>query len=146
MAKDRSWFGDDYTPFKSYCLIEGHPITVIGIGTVDLPVKLGPSSHGTLRLENVLHVPDMLCNIIGDILTHGYGISNNRFIELSTEQTVAYLTLHYGLYVVLLSEFPHGPKVGPSPFGGTMNNLIGISWPEPERMRFEAVKRLLVAL
>jgi hypothetical protein len=71
IAKDHSWFGDDYTPFESYIRsIDGSELKVIGIRTVALltkvsPNKTRPRSHGTLRLINVLHVPSVFCNIVG---------------------------------------------------------------------------------
>ena len=41
----------------------------IAVGTVELPVKVWPQrsgskTHSTIRIENVLHVPDALCNIL----------------------------------------------------------------------------------
>ncbi|KAJ5364030.1 uncharacterized protein N7496_009743 [Penicillium cataractarum] len=144
VAKDRSWFGNDYTPFESF--LEDGLIKVIGVGTVDLPVKLGPDSHSILRLENVLHVPNMFCNIVGDLTRHGYGMLVNKFVDEWTNQTVAHLTVDHDLWVVVLSEFPHGPRVGPSPFEKSTCYSISATWPETERLRFEALKQPRPAL
>jgi hypothetical protein len=74
VAKDRGWF-KTYKPIAS--AIDISPFTsppkqllVLGIGTVEIPTKRSPnlsgvSSHGSLHLKEVLHVPDFLCNVIG---------------------------------------------------------------------------------
>lgn len=73
MARDRSWFGEDYRPISSRvgCIyVDDGGSPVIGIGTVELPTKSHPNkrgsaAHSTLRLENVLHVPSAVCNVVG---------------------------------------------------------------------------------
>ncbi|CEI61910.1 hypothetical protein FVEN_g2960 [Fusarium venenatum] len=62
VAKDRSWFGDDYVSIDS--AINNGATQVVGIGTVELPTETfphgnNPGSHGILRLKNVLHAPDI---------------------------------------------------------------------------------------
>ena len=78
-AKDRSWFGADYTPFETTTgsLYTQKSVRAIGIGTVELPVKTrpnatGPRSHGILRLHNVLHIPELICNILGVTVDEDY--------------------------------------------------------------------------
>ena len=49
----------------------------IDIGDVHLPAKLfpkrcGPGAHGTLHLQNVLHVPTSVYNIVGNPGTGEY--------------------------------------------------------------------------
>lgn len=55
----------------------GDPADAIGIGDVELPVKLyprlsGKRAHGKLQLRNVLHVPSAICNIVGGPGTNDY--------------------------------------------------------------------------
>ncbi|EXA29337.1 hypothetical protein FOVG_19161 [Fusarium oxysporum f. sp. pisi HDV247] len=153
VAKDRSWFGDDYTPFESYVRsADGSELKVIGIGTVTLltkvsPNKTGPRSHGTLRLTNVLHVPSVVCNIIGQPILEGYNIIT-RGIEgtitnLSDGRSVAYFKRQIEAashFEVRLSGPPIGPKVGPSPFKPSEVYYIRASWPDGERERFAALQ------
>jgi hypothetical protein len=45
-------------------------LPVLGVGTVEIPTKRSPnrsgvSSHGSLHLKHVLHVPDFIFNVIG---------------------------------------------------------------------------------
>ncbi|KIW54251.1 hypothetical protein PV05_06620 [Exophiala xenobiotica] len=70
IAIDRSAF-NTYVSFKSYILTiaDQSQVTVRGIGTVEIKIRRAPGnkeSH-TIRLENVLHVPDWMCNIMSDI-------------------------------------------------------------------------------
>ena len=99
---------------------------VVGIGTVELPVKRGPSatgprSHGTLRLRNVLHVPTLICNIIGSPILDEY-IVHTGFDDKDKKGTIkdkhgrnaAYFDLRLKPYQVRLSGPPIGPRVGPA--------------------------------
>ncbi|KZL73993.1 hypothetical protein CI238_12938 [Colletotrichum incanum] len=69
-CKDRGWF-IDYVPFRSRIeSLTGDGLNVIGVGTVALPVVKSPDirrpeRNTTLVLENVLHIPDGFCNVIG---------------------------------------------------------------------------------
>lgn len=80
----------------------------------------------------------MVCNVVGDLLEQGYGMSIDKFVDLSTGQTVAHLAIEHSLWVVVLSEFPHGPLVGPSPFEANRSYSVIATWPQAERLRFEA--------
>jgi hypothetical protein len=74
MTPSRGWF-KTYTPFKSKVnttplVVGDNLLDVVGAGTVEIPVKRDPnrtgvSSHGTIVLEDVLHVPGGFCNAIG---------------------------------------------------------------------------------
>ena len=73
VAKDRAWF-TEYTRIESKtCLCSGRDarnLRIIGVGAVELPIVPPPGSRQEdspriLRLTKVLHVPDILCNIIG---------------------------------------------------------------------------------
>ncbi|KAH7114850.1 hypothetical protein EDB81DRAFT_295166 [Dactylonectria macrodidyma] len=153
LAKDRSWFGDDYTPFDSF--IKNTAVsetTVVGIGTVNLPTKIspnktGPRSHGTLRLKNVLHAPGIICNIIGRPILNDYNVvtrgTSGTITNLSDSRPVAYFkpeTEGVRLFEVRLSGPPVGPKVGPSPFDPSTTYFIRASWPDSERERFAALQ------
>lgn len=61
VAKDRSWFGNVYTPFNTVVTdMLGNSIPIVGVGSVNLPVETspsqtGPNLHRFLRLKTVLH-------------------------------------------------------------------------------------------
>lgn len=143
IAKDRSWFGADYKPISS-ALTSG--ATVIGLGTVNLPVKTTPEArhreHGTMTLRDVLHVPSALCNIIGTPLFQDYkvrletGPGSNGSISRSDGAPVAHFTPRCGLCEVRLSGPPVGPRVGPSPFKPGIKYMINTGWPETEREKW----------
>ncbi|CAG9993934.1 unnamed protein product [Clonostachys byssicola] len=145
VAKDRSWFADDYTPVKSFVEIQfGGTLPVIGMGTVNLPIKVaadktGSTSHGTIRLEGVLHVPSILCNIIGAPMFEDYNFSvrSRAFTDPATGRQVAYCKPDTKLCEIQLSGPPIGPEVGPSPFDPSplVVHVIGAYWPESEQTR-----------
>lgn len=135
----------------------GNSIEVVGIGTVDLPTKsspteTGPSSHGILRLKNVLHAPSMFCNLIGRPILDDYEISlasgsalgpSGFITNRSDGRAVAYfkpLTGDVTLFEVQLSGPPVGPEVGPSPFRPSECYMLHAFWPASERQRFEALQ------
>ncbi|OAG45167.1 hypothetical protein AYO21_00515 [Fonsecaea monophora] len=70
IAIDRASF-KTYVSFKSYVLAvsDRRQVPVRGIGTVELKLRREPGSreNHTIVLENVLHVPDWLCNVVSDI-------------------------------------------------------------------------------
>ncbi|KAK7427759.1 hypothetical protein QQZ08_005697 [Neonectria magnoliae] len=155
-AKDRSWFGDDYTPLNSFVNdIMGGSTQVVGIGTVDLPTKTdptktGPRAHGILRLNNVLHAPGLLCNIIGRPVEDDYKIQDissqsdqsGFIISRSNGRSVAYFKplTRARFFEVRLSGPPVGPKVGPSPLNQQGIMLIHAFWPNSEREKFIALQ------
>ena len=69
VATDRAAF-KTYIAFKSYVLTiaDQRQVQVRGIGTVELKLKREPGSRDnhTITMENVLHVPDWLCNVFSD--------------------------------------------------------------------------------
>ncbi|CZR49933.1 uncharacterized protein FPRO_16138 [Fusarium proliferatum ET1] len=159
VAKDRSWFGDDYVSLNSAInSATGTPIEVIGIGTVDLPTKTssnrnGPRSHGTLRLKNVLHAPSIICNIIGSPVLNDYKIftsfskiSSGSIRRLSDGHLIAYFkpaTQAVPFFQVRLSGPPVGPKVGPPPLDPSTKYLLRAEWPDSERKKHDNVQLLL---
>ncbi|KAK5058819.1 hypothetical protein LTR84_011083 [Exophiala bonariae] len=70
VAIDRASF-KTYVSFKSYVLTvsDQRRIAVHGIGSVEIKIRraAGSKESHTIRLENVLHVPDWLCNIFSDV-------------------------------------------------------------------------------
>ncbi|KAJ9604575.1 hypothetical protein H2200_010688 [Cladophialophora chaetospira] len=70
IAIDRASF-KTYIAFKSYVLtVSGQrQVVVRGIGTVELKLKREPGSRDkhTIILQNVLHVPDWICNVFSDV-------------------------------------------------------------------------------
>lgn len=70
IAIDRCTFRS-FVPLDSYILtLSGsHEVPVRGIGSVDLKIRCKPNSNQTriITLENVLYVPNWVCNIISDI-------------------------------------------------------------------------------
>jgi hypothetical protein len=97
-------------------------------------------------LKGVLHVPDIVCNILGGVRGQGYGISDNKFVDLSTGETVAHLAREHSMWVIALSEFPYGPEVGPSPFEANVGYSISAIWLQTEGLKFEALKESQSAL
>lgn len=155
VAKDRSWFSDDYTPFKTVVTdLCGGPMEIIGIGSVNLPVQTspsqtGPSSQGILRLKTVLHAPGALCNILGKaILDELTWMSIPRedtpgcFINPRNGSWVAYFKprTQSPLLEVQLSPPPIGPVVGPSPLSVSGHYMIHAFWAGSERRRFQAYR------
>lgn len=154
MAKDRSWFGADYTPFKSTIghLVEGSETPVVGIGTVELSVKrspraTGPRSHSILRLRNVLHAPTSICNVIGNPIEEEYDIRTAPIVRNSRGtifdkqgRTVAYFDPRAKFYEVRLSGPPIGPRVGPTPFDPSVHYWIIARWAGGERDKWEALR------
>ncbi|KAJ5232169.1 hypothetical protein N7468_005125 [Penicillium chermesinum] len=151
VAKDRSWFGDDYVPFKSFfTTLSGDAVEVVGIGSVDLPVQTTPTdanSNGTLRLNNVLHAPGVVCNLIaqsefayGDFQVGFYGrpdgSSRGGISTCDTNSQIAFFRPDGRFFEVKLSEPPIGPRVGPSPFKPDVLYQINAFWPRSERERF----------
>jgi hypothetical protein len=157
-VKDRSWFGDNYTPFDTFFEKDSvitAPIKVIGVGTVTLRVKKyslddGAGAHGKLRLENVLHAPDGICNMLGNVASERYTISVLSFNpddglcswsldKCSPQAPIAWLSQKRFLEI-LLSEPPFSPVVGPSPFNPEVPYQLRATWPVAEQQKFAALK------
>ncbi|CAG7558039.1 unnamed protein product [Fusarium equiseti] len=153
-AKDRSWFGADYTTLDSVAgsMTGETRAPVVGIGTVELPVKrsptaTGPRSHGILRLRNVLHVPTLICNIIGSPILDEYTIHTD-FNDKDTKGTIkdkhgrnaAYFDSRLKLFQVRLSGPPVGPRVGPAPLEVSKLYVINVLWADDEREKWEELR------
>ncbi|KAJ5550208.1 hypothetical protein N7461_004906 [Penicillium sp. DV-2018c] len=132
----------------------GNRLEVIGVGTVNLPTKIsptanGPDSHGVLPLNNVLHAPSALCNILGAPLMDDHDVSlrpdsasRGSIVNSTDRRPVAYFKPRDEsvLFEVRLSDPPVGPRVGPSPFEPDVAYMIHALWPSSEWQRFEALQ------
>jgi len=128
-------------------------VLVEGIGSVELPVKRSPSStgpraHTTLHLSTVLHVPQAICNVLGQPLTHEYRLYTNSADPSATSihdqqgRSLAYFREILGckLPAIRLSGPPVGPKVGPSSltaFGTSKVSIVAI-WPQTEKEKWNS--------
>ncbi|KAK4137912.1 hypothetical protein BT67DRAFT_439130 [Trichocladium antarcticum] len=160
VARDRAWFST-YTPFQTYAttFLSGGQLKVIGIGEVQLPVKLfpkrsGAAAHGTLHLRNVLHVPTAFCNIIGGPHTGDYdrtqlgGLGdsgNDGAITAKDGRRLGYFDSR-GLWVLKLSGPPVGPIVGSPVIKPGEHYMIHAFWPDSERARWAAAQASLTDL
>ena len=164
-ARDRGWFSH-YTPFTTYAQsVMGREIRAVGVGDVDIPVKVypkrsGPRAHGVLRLRNVLHIPSAICNIVGmptptddfgegdgfaNVQLYGMGISgDDGELTDTNDRRVAYLHRSpvSGFWVVGLSGPPVGPAVTPSRLEASpgVPMSLSIRWPELEELRWLATR------
>ncbi|KAK3353791.1 zinc-binding domain-containing protein [Lasiosphaeria hispida] len=153
-SRDRSWFGDDYTVFRS-ALADGSQVE--GIGTVDLPTKrlassVGRNRHTTLRLANVLHVPGAVYNILGSPIVLQYQLDVN--LEDPSQSSIrdheghpmAYFqrASRSNLITLRLSGPPVGPEVGPSLLG-TAGYCVNATWPVTEIQRWAAFQASISA-
>ncbi|PMB67934.1 hypothetical protein BM221_006109 [Beauveria bassiana] len=160
IAKDRYWFGIDYRPITSTVTDGpgGSTVAVIGIGTVNLPLKTKPDDrhpgNSIMTLRNVLHAPDSLCNMIGAPAIHYYEFSLRAgpgfrgTISLGDGTPVGFFAPHAVFFEVQLSDPPIGPIVGPSPFTPGVFYWINATWSTEEREKWmhgreEVAERLL---
>lgn len=91
---------------------------VIGIGTVELVVKRSPTDPSTnvLVLENVLHIPDAICNGFCAMLNGGYeswdrGGVTQFFEDAYLTRPMFYATEFCGLTRLVLAGNPQGESV-----------------------------------
>lgn len=140
VAKDRSWFVT-YVPFRSKIVpsvVGGEELAVHGVGAAEIPVKIRHGVHRKLHLEGVLHVPDMLCNIVGpglmqyNISLGGRSDGCSGLVEDRNGPVAARLKQFGLLSGLQLSGPPVGPTTGPSPFEPGMHYWIRATWPEAE--------------
>ncbi|KAF2277045.1 uncharacterized protein EI97DRAFT_432658 [Westerdykella ornata] len=158
LCNDRGWF-TTYTPFASragsmYSKTEDY--TIVGIGTVALPVTRSPNRHGAnahtqLILRDVLHCPHAICNVIGlpeaflqeydIIIDFGSDRSKGSIVGLPGREAVAYFDPSAGLFQVKLSDPPVGPVLAPTAFKKDSMYMINVRWSDGEWRRWEAYKR-----
>ncbi|KAH7411621.1 hypothetical protein DE146DRAFT_771161 [Phaeosphaeria sp. MPI-PUGE-AT-0046c] len=158
-AKDRGWF-KSYTPFSSSVDVSSpivsassHPIPVLGIGTVEIPTKRSPnisgaSAHGNLLLHEVLHVPDLVCNIIGQPLMTIDGCSIRMEVNKKSKgaiidgqsKNVAYFDPKSPLFAIKLRHPPNGPKLGESMLRDGTTYMLSFRWGASEKRKWQAFK------
>ncbi|KIN05118.1 hypothetical protein OIDMADRAFT_142875 [Oidiodendron maius Zn] len=153
VAKDRGWFSS-YTPFTSRLgsLVGNVDTAVVGIGSVEIPVKLrnrrrNGQTHSTIRLDEVLHAPTSLCNILGRDFMSQYDIDVRvgGAIKDSEGRSAGYFDEDKVLFCLKLSGPPVGPTTTPSLFLRANANsgrvmYINALWADAERARWRAVK------
>jgi hypothetical protein len=153
VAKDRGWF-KTYTPFISTLdaspLFGNKHVPVLGIGSVEIPTKRSPntsgvSSHGSLLLHEVLHVPDFLCNVIGQplMLTDGCnatlgssGTKSAGTIKDDQGKNVAYFDPKSPLFAIKVRCPPNGPTLGPHAFKKDVTYVLGCRWDDAEKRKW----------
>jgi len=164
MTKDQGWF-TSYTAFDSHVVpIENKnrsPKSVAGVGTVEIPVKAphDGTSTKTIRLEEVLHVPRLACNVISLTAAEGFTFDvdvteapRNEHGNIADRKLPCYLLsksserlacLEEGShYIQLHPETPKGKELGPSIVAKTSNLLIAFEWEDSERKKWhEKVKK-----
>lgn len=147
VAKEQGWF-TSYTPFKTHLtsIYGGTPMNVLGIGSVEIAVKLrcprNGSRHRSIHAHQVLHSPDAVCNILSwdDILKKGYRLSwgGNGSVKDAQGHSVVFFDETKILMFLKISGPPVGPATYPSLFlkqGRDPNKVwaISVTWPDAER-------------
>jgi hypothetical protein len=152
VAKDVGWF-KTYTPFASTIKhsMRTSPgyLPVLGIGTVEIPTKRSPnrsgvSSHGSLYLKHVLHVPGFICNVIGGSIgisdgydvEIGYSPKKKGTIKDSPGKNVAYFDPNQRLVSIKVRNQPGGPKLGPCAFQKDTMYVLSCQWDPSEQQRW----------
>ncbi|KAM3518410.1 hypothetical protein NHJ13051_008218 [Beauveria bassiana] len=148
VAKDRAWFCGDYRPISSFIT---HQLggSVVGIGTVRLPVKISPDpgnrEHDFITLRNVLHAPDSLCNMIGLPFHKDYDLIFRPRLPVNEfrlpDGTPAGFFKNERFCQLRLSGPPIGPHVGPSPFQPDCTYWLRGDWPDAERDKWLLPKK-----
>ncbi|KAK0624134.1 zinc-binding domain-containing protein [Immersiella caudata] len=155
IARDRPWFGQDYTPFPS---ILACGLRVEGVGSVELPTKHYPKgkgrrNQGTLHLSNVLHVPEAACNFLGAPLVFQYALEmdwkdpSRSFIrdQMGTPLASFRYASDGKQFAIHLSGPLVGPKVGPLTLSAPDRYDIRAIWPDAEQYRWIAYKTFVDA-
>lgn len=161
VAKDRGWF-KTYTAFTSrlnasplYGAADSY-LPVLGIGRVEIPTKRSPrlsgeASHGTLNLQEVLHVPEITCNIIGQTIatrdgygsiTLGGGKNSRGTIKDEDGKNVAYFDPNSPLLSIKVRGPPAGPKLGPHVLKKKdgVFYMLSAMWEPPEEAEWRRFK------
>ena len=122
---------------------------VLGIGTVKIPVKATPDSTVVtyLELENVLYVPDIVCNVIGQPIVQGGSVvyfrdekdSKGHIRDSNKNQLVSFRP-DRPLFVLAVEE-PEGKHFRPAVIVEGTCWLISCYWDEKEVKRWEEFKK-----
>jgi hypothetical protein len=153
IATDHTSF-KTYTPFKSYVLALGdqRQVPVLGIGTVVIKIRRQPGSKDShsVTLENVLHVPSWMCNVLSDIyfepataFEHTWMEFGVSFMQKKDDGVMRYwgFTEDFcGLERFVLAKELRGR----SPMLEDKDRevfSVSVTWPQGQRDRFEAYLR-----
>jgi hypothetical protein len=122
---------------------------VLGVGTVEIPTKRSPnrsgvSSHGSLHLKHVLHVPGFIRNVIGASIgiSDGYevdiggGPTKQGTIKDSWGKNMAYFDPNRRLFSIKVRNQPGGPKLGPCAFRTDTMYMISCQWDPSEQQKW----------
>lgn len=121
---------------------------ILGFGTVEIATQCPPGALNTkavIRLENVIHVPTMMCNTIGRSFTDSskigavdYSKSIPAIKPISSphndlSDAVAYFDSDQYQYRLVMNEAPTGHQLGPYVLP-KKNTLVGLGfvWPAEE--------------
>ncbi|KAJ8116078.1 hypothetical protein OPT61_g2428 [Boeremia exigua] len=152
VAKDRAYF-KTYTPFSSTVqdsvFTSPHHLPALEIGTVEIPTKRSPnlsgvSSHGSLHLKQVLHVPGFKCNVLGGLVmgSDGYTVetcSNPKTkggIRDSEGKRMAYFVRNAPLFSIKVRNQPGGLKLGPFALKKDVIYMFSCHWDDVERKKW----------
>ncbi|EUC50434.1 hypothetical protein COCMIDRAFT_81932 [Bipolaris oryzae ATCC 44560] len=144
VAKDRGWFMT-YTPFNSYIksslFCSPRYLPVLGVGTVRIPTKCsstqsGISNHSYLRLEQVLHVPGFICNVISSsvMISDGYNIQKHvsrrskGAVKDRSGKQIAFFNRNTPHYSIRVRSRPEGPRLGPHVLRKNGMYMISCYW------------------
>ncbi|KAK4167797.1 hypothetical protein QBC43DRAFT_137198 [Cladorrhinum sp. PSN259] len=156
VARDREWFVEYHSWKSTVAGRLGGMVDVIGIGVVEVPVKQspnrsGPQAHGKLRLHNVLHAPNAMCNILGGLSTGDYAGatiaaskdgSEGKITDTSGRKIGYFISPEYtNLLILRLSGPPVGPVVGPSSFEKEVRYMIGVTWSDHEWQKWRTYQK-----
>ncbi|KAI1349686.1 hypothetical protein F5Y01DRAFT_327005 [Xylaria sp. FL0043] len=142
-------FFKEYTEFES-AITDGlmpngsRKYRVEGVGTVELPVAgvpLGPDSHNILHLTDVLHVPSLPFNLIGqtsDIGTWSWGntLQLDGYLYDTNKNPTAYFINCGRNYTVKSWDLATGSAMNVEYRGISGSCVHIISWEEAERQRW----------
>lgn len=152
VAVDKSAF-KTFTPLDSYVLTvsSSDSVPVRGIGSVNLKVRCRPSSNQfrDITLENVLYVPNWVCNIFSDIyfnssnlqFEHKWTVTGLQFTKKTAGKLKpwGYTEAFCGLDRLVLSASP----VGRSPMLEDKEREIwsvSLNWPLSQRDKWNAIR------
>jgi hypothetical protein len=148
LAVDRSAF-NTYTPFRSYvlALADQRQVPVKGISTVELKIRrqAGSKDIHKVVLEDVLHVPSWLCNILSDIhfvpardFEHNWSEFGVSFQQKKDDKWKpwGYTENFCGLERIVLGKHMHGR----SPMLEDKDRevfSVNITWPQHQRDKYD---------
>ena len=127
----------------------GAGVAVAGIGSVSIPVKksssqTGSQAHSTLTIDNVLHAPGIVSNILGQGFMDRYQIDMSGIWNHEGSK-VACWNEKKDIYCLKLSGPPVGPVTAPSILLKSRQDnkayYINARWPESERKPILHVSR-----